>query len=221
MGADDLTDIDSLPAEIPLFPLSGALLLPSGSLPLNIFESRYVAMIEDALKDSRLIGMIQPRDPEIVTGDTETPLFDIGCAGRIVAFEETDDGRYLVTLKGICRFRVNGERAAHNSGYRRAKIDWAPFAADLQLEDCLGLDRKQLKELLGRYFKLHKLSCDWGAVDSAADQKLITCLSMICPFGPNEKQALLEAACCKSRAEMFMTMLDMAIREEEAGGGCH
>lgn len=220
MGVEE-SDHISLPGKVRLFPLSGTLLLPAGQLPLNIFEKRYLAMIEDALKDSRLIGMIQPKSQAAGSGDGDIPLFDVGCAGRIVAFEETDDGRYLVTLKGISRFRLVQELPPDKGGYRQANVDWAPFAGDLTLEEGLGLDRGRLRDLLGRYFKIHRLSCDWEAVDSAADHKLVTCLSMICPLGANEKQALLEADCCRRRGEMLMAMIDMAVRENEAGGACH
>ncbi len=221
MKAQTPIETASLPQEIPLFPLNGVLLLPSGQLPLNIFEPRYLAMVEDALKGQRMIGMIQPRDPATITGDAKEPLFDVGCAGKITSFEETDDGRYLVTLTGVSRFRLAAELETRKAGYRYAKVDWSDFGGDGELKECLGIDRARLKELLGQYFKLHNLSCDWDAVDGAADQKLITCLSMICPLGSNEKQALLEAGCCNSRAEMFMTMLDMAIREAYDCAGCH
>ncbi len=204
-------DINSLPQEIPIFPLSGVLLLPSGQLPLNIFEDRYITMIEDALKAERLIGMIQPKDKDT--------LFDVGCAGRISAFEETNEG-YLITLTGLCRFKIEKELALHN-GYRRIIANWEIFKTDMKTESCLDLDRDQLKELLGNYFDLHEISCDWNAVDGAPDQKLITCLSMICPFDASEKQALLEAACCHTRAKMFVTMLEMAVQDKGCCGGCH
>lgn len=218
MGAQDQKDIDLLPREIPVFPLNGVLLLPGGQLPLNIFEKRYLAMVRDALKEERLIGMIQPRGGEDKPG--APALFQVGCAGRITAFEETEDGRYLITLTGICRFRTEAELEPR-SGYRRMAIDWQPYAGDTRPESCLDLDRNHLKSLLCDYFQLHSLSCDWDAVDGTPDQKLITSLAMICPLGPNEKQALLEAQCCRSRASMFMTMLEMAVRDKGACGGCH
>ena len=211
-----------MPDDIPVFPLSGVLLLPGGQLPLNIFEKRYLAMVDDALKSDRMIGMIQPRDPEIVTSENDTPLFDTGCAGRITAFEETGDGRYLITLTGRCRFKTKAELPLQN-GYRRIVPDWTPFAKDLRLEDSLDLDRGRLKTLLGDYFTLHGISCDWEAIDGAPDQKLITCLAMICPLDAGEKQALLETGCCHKRADMFMSMLEMAVHDGKGccGGGCH
>ncbi len=206
-----------LPREIPVFPLGGVLLLPAGQLPLNIFEPRYVAMVEDALKTDRVIGMVQPRQSSDGGGDK---LFEIGCAGRITAFEETDDGRYLITLTGLSRFKVK-EELDHVNGYRRFVADWTDFEADLNPKSCLDLDRDKLKDLLGNYFNLQQISCDWDSMDNVTDGKLITCLSMICTFDSNEKQALLEAACCKTRADMFMTMLEMAVRDGDCSGGCH
>ncbi|PJB73674.1 MAG: peptidase S16 [Alphaproteobacteria bacterium CG_4_9_14_3_um_filter_47_13] len=209
----------SLPEEIPVFPLAGVLLLPGGTLPLNIFEKRYLAMIEDILKADRLIGMIQPRDPENINNG-ESPLFDVGCAGRLTAFEETDDGRYLITLTGLCRFRVARELPLHKA-YRCVLAHWDSYKDDMEITSCLDLDRSYLKKLLGDYFSLHDISCDWDAIDGTPDQKLVTCLSMICPFNATEKQALLEAQCCRTRADMFVTMLEMAVRNHSCGGGCH
>jgi len=205
-------DVKELPREIPVFPLSGVLLLPGGQLPLNIFEKRYLAMVQDSLKEERLIGMIQPKSGE--------NLFSVGCAGRITAFEETEDGRYLITLTGLSRFRTQAE-LPQRRGYRRVMADWEAYSADMRPESCLDLDRDHLKKLLCDYFQLHSLSCDWDAVDGTPDQKLITSLAMICPLGPNEKQALLEAQCCRSRAQMFMTMLEMAVADKGECGGCH
>lgn len=213
----------ALPAALPLFPLSGVLLLPRGELPLHIFEPRYVAMVEDALRADRLIGMIQPR-PAGVAGDMVTddaPLFETGCAGKITSFSETDDGRFYITLTGVSRFRLAAEVPLVR-GYRRAAVDWAPFAADRVPPQRLELDRERLKELLGAYFEQHGIACDWSYVDGATDEKLITCLSMICPFDAAEKQALLEAACCDARAARFMTMLELAVKAGGCcGGHCH
>jgi hypothetical protein len=207
----------SLPPEIALFPLNGVLLLPRGELPLNIFEPRYVAMVDDALRGDRMIGMIQPR----AFGVENPPLFDVGCAGRITSFEETGDGRYLITLTGVSRFSVTQETAGRN-GYRRARADWGAYAGDLQAKACVSLDRAKLKKLLGVYFEQHGIACDWGHIDSATDEKLINCLSMICPFDAAEKQVLLEAACCDARAEKFMAMLEMAVKAGGCcGGHCH
>ncbi len=213
---DYFRSIGELPGTIPVFPLPGVLLLPRGELPLNIFEPRYVAMVEDALqRPDRLIGMIQPR----AQGDGE--LFSTGCAGRITSFEELDDGRYMIVLTGVSRFDVLRETEPKR-GYRNMAVDWARYAHDLQAQTCLNLDRSHLKAMMKSYFDQQGLSCSWDAVDEASDDKLITALAMICPFAAKEKQALLEAPCCHTRATMFLTMLEMAIREGSCGcGGCH
>lgn len=215
--------IVALPEEIPVFPLTGVLLLPRGQLPLNIFEPRYIAMFDDALRTNRMIGVIQPRD--FATGlisdaaPDKSPLFQTGCAGRITAFEETDDGRYLATLTGISRFNVAQELPLQN-GYRRARVSWGAFTEDLAAPHGLGIDRNHLKDLLRSYFSMEGLSCNWDSIDGASDDKLITALSMICPLEPGEKQALLEAACCRTRAKMFMTMLEMAVHNDKGGCDC-
>lgn len=210
-----------LPEEIALFPLNGALLLPRGELPLNIFEPRYLAMVDDALRGDRMIGMIQPRMADRETVGDVAPLFGVGCAGRITSFAETGDGRYLMTLTGVSRFALRDETGLHN-GYRRARVDWSGFAHDRQSQHGLELDRVRLKNLLAAYFKQHGIDCDWGYVDGAADEKLINCLSMICPFDAAEKQALLEAPCCNARAAQFMAMLELAVKAGGCcGGHCH
>lgn len=211
----------ALPQEIPVFPLAGVLLLPRGQLPLNIFEPRYLAMTEEALRTNRMIGVVQPRDFNLSLSPDRSALFATGCAGKITAFEETDDGRYLITLTGISRFHIADELPLHN-GYRRARAAWDAFSDDLQPHDCLGIDRAHLKNLLRSYFNMEGLSCSWDSIDGASDDKLITALSMICPLDPGEKQALLEAACCRTRARMFMTMLEMAVHNgvHKSGNGC-
>lgn len=197
---------EDLPGEIPIFPLGGVLLLPRGQLPLNIFEPRYVAMVDSAMATHRLIGMVQTKDDGSVYG--------IGCAGRITSYNETPDGRYEIVLTGICRFRFDKELSQEN-GFRRVKSNWAAFENDLQKMDCLNIDRARLRSLLKNYFEKQGLTCSWDAVDQASDEKLMTTLAMICPFDAKEKQALLEAPCCRERAKLFMTMLEM-----ECTGGC-
>ncbi len=194
--------MSDLPHTIPVFPLQGVLLLPRGQLPLHIFEPRYKAMVDDALGGNRMIGMIQPKE----CGN----LFDTGCAGRITSFEETDDGRYYIVLSGICRYVIK-EELEQVKGYRRAVPDWSSFKGDLNPSACLDLDRGKLKDMLCNYFTMHEMDCNWELVDEAADERLITCLSMICPFDAGEKQALLEAGCCHERSKLFLTMLEMAI----------
>lgn len=189
---------EDLPEVIPIFPLEGVLLLPRGELPLNIFEPRYLAMVSDALKGNRLIGVIQPE-------------FKTGCVGRIVRFEETPDGRYLISLRGVCRFHLSGEDAVVQGGYRRSPVDWSGYATDMIRVGCLDIDKDHLKGLLRRYFESQGLSMDWELLDAVADEGLFTTLAMVCPFSAQEKQALLEAGCCRSRAGLFMKLLEMAV----------
>jgi Lon protease-like protein len=197
----------SLPDELPIFPLTGAVLLPQARLPLNIFEPRYLAMIEDALGKGRLIGMIQPSTGD----DTGTPpLYSVGCAGRITSFNETEDGRLLVVLTGVCRFRVAQEPMTERL-YRTVKPDWQPFLADLTDTNVPEIDRSRLIELLHTYFKKNAISVDWKMVENAPDDVLISTIIMICPLAPNEKQALLEADEFLARARMLQTLLEMAV----------
>jgi len=201
------TSAGDLPRELPVFPLTGVLLLPRGRLPLNIFEKRYLAMFDDAIGSDRLIGMIQPSDP--AAGDAAPPLYSVGCAGRITSFNESGDGRYLVALDGDARFRVVEELELRR-GYRRVVPDWSPYAADLS-EDGGAVDRHRLIELLQAYFRQHQLSANWDAIGQTPDERLVTSLAMICPFEPPEKQALLEAGCLSDRAKLMMSLLEIAI----------
>ncbi len=207
---------DELPGILPLFSLPGVLLLPRGQLPLNVFEGRYLDMVDDAFKTDRLIGLVQPKAVHKEPVENTAELFETGCAGRITDFSETDDGRYLITLSGVCRFRLADELPLDKK-YRRTSVLWSDFEKDLKPESCLDLDRARLKILLRHYFDMHDISCDTDMIDGAPDEKLITCLSMICPLEHGEKQALLEATCCRTRAEMFMAMLEMAVRSDDVG----
>ena len=208
---------DSLPETIPIFPLTGVLLLPGGRLPLNIFEPRYLAMTEDALRSDRLIGMIQPSD---FSDGEAPPIFSTGCAGRIISFAETDDGRYLITLLGLCRFSVGEELPLQRCGYRRVTADWSPFRADMDESRVCELDRKSLMPMLQAYFRCQGLSANWESIESVPDEKLVTTLAMICPFGPTDKQALLEAATVSDRARIMTALMQMAVVD---GGeqSCH
>lgn len=199
-----------LPETIPVFPLPGALLLPRGRLPLHIFEPRYLAMIEDCLKTRhRLIGMIQPRE---VPGTGEKRLNAIGCAGRLTGFSETEDGRYMITLSGISRFRVK-EEVAGFTPYRRCSVDWGGFGRDLgAAEEDPGFRRDAFLALLGRYFAAQNLSTDWSSLKEAETELLINSLSMLCPFGPEDKQALLEAPSLTTRRETLVTLIEFALR---------
>ena len=194
-----------LPETIPLFPLPDAILLPHARLPLNIFEPRYLAMLDDVLKsEHRLIGMIQPMDGR-------SQLHDIGCAGRLVQFSEQDDGRYLVTLGGVSRFRMVSKVDGFTP-YIRAAVDWSAFGADLKSsEDDPSFDRDGFLKLLGRYFSSANLSTDWDSLAKADEELLINSLSMLCPFETEEKQALLEAEGLTGRRETLVTLMEFAL----------
>lgn len=205
--------VADLPGVIPVFPLAGVLLLPHGRLPLNIFEPRYLAMTLDALATpTRLIGMIQPTEPE--TPGRPPKLYGTGCAGRIASFSETEDGRYLITLAGVCRFKIAEEIEPLN-GYRRVVPDFAVFGGDLAPEPSYPLDRQRLGKALKRYFTAHSIAADWRSISDASDDRLVTTLAMICPFEPREKQALLETPEAGARARLLIALLEMAA----AGGG--
>jgi Lon protease-like protein len=203
-----------LPDTISIFPLPGALLLPRARLPLHIFEPRYLQMVEDTLKTKhRLIGMIQPRD---VPGAAEKRLNAIGCAGRLTGFSETEDGRYMITLSGVSRFRVTQEVQGFTP-YRRCQIDWSPFTRDLgDAENDPGFRRGAFMDTLKRYFEAMQLSTDWGSLKGAEEELLINSLSMLCPFAPEDKQALLEAPSLPTRRETLVTLIEFALR---GGGG--
>ncbi len=209
-----------LPDTIPVFPLPGALMLPRARLPLHIFEPRYLAMVEDCLKTKhRLIGMIQTREtpgsdkhPADKRGN-EKRLQAIGCAGRLTGFSETEDGRYMITLSGISRFRVKEELQGGFPPYRRCAVDWQPFMRDLgDTETDPGFQREAFMAALGRYFTAMNLSTDWGSLKDAEPELLINSLSMLCPFSAEDKQALLEAPTLDTRRETLVTLIEFALR---------
>lgn len=199
-----------LPDTIPVFPLPGALLLPRSRLPLHIFEPRYLAMIEDTMKTpTRLIGMIQPRNAQ---GSSDSKLHSIGCAGRLTAFSETEDGRYMVTLSGISRFRVL-EEVNGFSPYRRCRVSWNSFERDLgPTEKDPGLNRDTFFPSLRSFFDAEELRTDWDSLEDAEDELLINSLSMLCPFEPEDKQALLEAPSLETRRETLVTLIQFSLR---------
>ncbi len=198
-----------LPDTIPVFPLPGALLLPRARLPLHIFEPRYLAMLDDCMKTShRLIGMIQPHD----TPQGDRRLHTIGCAGRLTGFAETEDGRYMITLTGISRYRITAEVSGF-SPYLKADVTWSDFARDLgPTEHDPAFRRKPFLALLARYFAAQELATDWDALTEAEDELLINSLSMLCPFEPEDRQALLEAPSLQTRRETLVTLIEFALR---------
>jgi len=197
---------EELPPVLPIFPLTGVLLLPRGRLPLNIFEPRYLAMVSDALAHPRLIGMVQPREGHGDAGDPQ--VYTIGCAGRITGFGELDDGRYEITLAGVSRFAIV-EELALVKGYRPVRVDWTRFRADLAPASG-GVDRDRLLAALKPYLKRHKVKTDWDAIAKTPDERLVTSLAMVCPFAPSEKQGLLEAEGLPARARLLTALLEMA-----------
>jgi Lon protease-like protein len=199
-----------LPGVIPVFPLAGALLLPRALLPLNIFEPRYLAMVDDAMKGTRVIGMIQPDESK---GDARSgpALFATGCAGRITQFAESGDGRNLITLEGIARFRVTEELSV-TTPYRQCRVDFENFKTDFVPR--LGeeaVNREELLKTLADYLKANKLEADWKDINEAQTEALVNGLSMMSPYGAREKQALLEAPDLKNRADVLVAITEMAI----------
>lgn len=191
----------NLPQHIPVFPLAGAVLLPGGYLPLNIFEPRYVAMIEDALAGDKIIGMIQPRRENMSCGSPH--LQSVGCAGEIAEYEIQQDGRYLVVLSGLSRFKVQDELPPLR-GYRRVAATW------LQEPDGgASINRQRLIPALKHYLQERGIDCDWSAASCCPDDKLITTLAMICPFTSAEQQALLEANSLAERSELLTSLLEI------------
>jgi Lon protease-like protein len=217
MNADYRGPID-LPETIPVFPLPGALLLPRGQMPLNIFEPRYLAMIDDSLRDGhRLIGMIQP---DAARGGTpETPaLYTVGCVGRITQLAESGDGRYLVELTGVSRFRVEEELKVATA-YRQCRVTYAPFADDFiarKGED--AVDREALLVTLRDFLKANNLKADWDGIEQAPNEALVNALSMMSPYGAPEKQALLEAPDLKTRAEVLIALTEMELAKKNTEG---
>ncbi|SRR6266508_2536994 len=204
---------------IPVFPLPGALLLPRGQMPLNIFEPRYLAMIDVALRGHRLIGMIQPdaRHP----GPTDKPyLYKVGCVGRITQLAETGDGRYLVQLTGIARFQVEEELTV-DTPFRQCRVSCAPFADDfVARKGEHAVDRKSLLRALNDFLKANELKADWQGIQNAPNEALVNALAMMSPYGPAEKQAMLEAPDLKTRAEILIavTEIELAKRQSSSGG---
>lgn len=212
---------ETLPGAIPVFPLPGAMLLPGGQLPLNIFEPRYLNMVEDALASDRLIGMIQPvaEKDERLIADGVT-LYNIGCAGRLTQFMETDDGRYVITLTGLIRFRI-AEELDMRDGYRRVRPDFSPYIGDMidtgSREMAAAGVRDKLVAAMTRYFDIKGIEADMSNIGSAPDALLVDTLAMTCPLDPGEKQALLECPDTKRRAELLTSIFEIAAHGDGPG----
>jgi len=210
-------DINLLPALIPVFPLDGALMLPRGNLPLNIFEPRYMTMIDEALKTERLIGMIQPD----VMSDMERgefKLHSVVCLGRLTQLAETGDGRYIISLTGVIRFKLVEELRVITP-YRQCIVAYEPFAEDLIPHSGESLvDRRAVLEALRAYAERTKIKIDWKSIDQTSNEDLVNALSMMSPFGPKEKQALLEASDLKARAEVLVAITEMELARGQGAG---
>ena len=205
--------LENLPAEFAVFPLPGALLLPRGKLPLNIFEPRYLAMTEDALGAGRMFAMIQP-DATRADGPAGPALYRIGCLGRLISFSETEDGRFLITLSGLARFAVTTELEMRR-GYRRVRADFSAFAADLDPDPPAAMNRETIETALRAYFTRAGIDANWDAIQRMPDNMLVVTLSMLCPFAPVEKQALLEAPTEAERAETLLALLRMGATDPD------
>lgn len=206
MPSVPIPSLADLPKTIPVFPLTGALLLPRGRLPLNIFEPRYLAMVDTALRTTRVIGMIQP-----VNEDERRPkLYPVGCLGRLTSWSDTGDGRFFITLSGVIRFRVVAELKTETP-YRQVEPDYTGFAGDLNdTDDDNYVDRKRLGAGLKSYMEQKHIEADLSLIDRAPAETLVNSLAMICPFAPAEKQALLEAGTLSERAQLLTTLIEMA-----------
>ena len=210
-----------LPPRIPVFPLRGAILLPRATLPLNVFEPRYLAMIDDALAGSRLVGIVQPSGGEQVESPAgkDVDLRRIGCAGRITSFQEQDDGRQLITLTGVTRFEILDE-ALTDKPYRVASVSYDRFAADLT--EGYGeqeVDRANLLRVLKSYLDANRMRADWTAIQRSPSELLVNALSVMSPYGAEEKQALLEAADLKTRADVLVALAEMDLASSGGAGG--
>jgi len=206
---------EDLPRTIRVFPLPGILLLPGGQLPLHLFEERYRDLIRDSIADDRMIGVMQPRNPD--HNEWAPELYPIGCLGRVVSFRESEDGRYYITLAGICRFNATGEAEA-DTLYRRFDVDYAPYAADMEENDEGTLvERETFMPALKTFLTQYQVNVDWDALENVDDAPLIRSLAMTCPFEPSEKQAILEAASPAERAKLVAALVQMAVAATDDG----
>ena len=202
-------DNNKLPSDLPVFPLQGALLLPGGILPLNIFEPRYVQMVKDTIATNhRMIVMTLP----MIGNSNGSKVYKLACAGKLISFEETLDGRFLISLSGIMRCRLK-EDIQEKGGYKRMTVDFTEFLSDMKPND-IEIERDGFFRTLRSYFDIKGLSADWKAIEKCEDEKLITTLAMLCPISDAEKQSLLEANCLNDRAQIMKVILEMSAFEE-------
>ncbi|MFP4561298.1 MAG: LON peptidase substrate-binding domain-containing protein [Thiohalorhabdus sp.] len=207
--------VDALPEVVPVFPLTGVILLPGVRLPLNVFEPRYLAMVDAALAGDRVIGMIQPAVNGAEEDTPDPDLSRVGCLGRLSAFSETEDGRYLITLTGVCRFAV-AEEAEVGTPFRQVRPDWAHYAGDLDAAPEPDLDRRRLFGALEAYLERKSLEVDWESLEGAGAEALVNTLAVMLPLGAREKQGLVLAETLNQRAQLLLTLLEM---DRARGGG--
>jgi uncharacterized protein len=206
--------LDELPKLIPLFPLSGALLLPRTDLPLNVYEPRYLMMVEQAMAGDRIVGMIQPLPDD---SSAKPKLETIGCAGRITSYSETDDGRLLITITGISRFKLKREPRV-KTPFRQGVVDFKPFAADLVVgTGAPSVNREQLLEAFRQYLAANNMTTNWEEVNAVGTEVLVNTLSLLAPYPPKEKQALLEAPDLKARADVLVALTELALKKSLGG----
>lgn len=209
-----------LPKLLPVFPLQAVIVLPRATLPLNVFEPRYLAMVDDILGNDRIIGIIQPDTTDETNQShigSDINLRSVGCAGRLTAFQETDDGRMLITISGVCRFEIKQEVSTDNP-YRLFEVDYSKFSFDLETgngED--DVNREHLLSVLKTYLEVNELNADWQSIDRSSNEFLVNTLSMISPYGPAEKQALLEAPDLSDRSEVLVALAEMELASRDDG----
>jgi len=209
---------EQLPGSIPLFPLSKVLLLPRAKLPLNLFENRYLHMFDHALESGRYIGMVQPSEELKKNGSMKPPsLYDIGCAGFLTAFSQTNDNRYEIILEGVCRFKIKKELELKD-GFRRADVQWSKFKSDFRIEKLNFKEKREdFLKILRPFLKRLSMNVDWEVIEGTNDEDLINTISMCCPFDVNEKQALLEAISLENRREVLTSLIHMNLNKNNMG----
>ena len=209
---------EELPGSIPLFPLSKVLLLPRAKLPLNLFENRYLHMFDYALKNDRYIGMVQPSELSSSSGNEKSPsIYNIGCAGYVTAFSQTNDNRYEIILEGVCRFKIKKELETIN-GFRRADVQWSKFKSDFKSEKLNSRQkRNEFLKILRPFLEKMSMNFDWEVIEGTNDEDLINTISMCCPFDVNEKQALLEAISLEDRREVLTSLIHINLNKNNMG----
>jgi len=209
---------DELPESIPLFPLNKVLLLPRAKLPLNLFENRYLHMFDHALQNGRYIGMIQPSEELKKNEEMRPPsLYNVGCAGFLTAFSQTNDNRYEIILEGVCRFKIKKELELMN-GFRRANVQWSKFKSDFKIEKLDSNEkREEFLKILKPFLEKMSMKVDWEVIEGTNDEDLINTISMCCPFDVNEKQALLEAISLENRREVLTSLIHINLNKNNMG----